>query len=76
MNEPIDLRRYKQAQADRAKRDAARAKAAHRRPPGRGGSPSSGGKEPILGGNPRAKLFLVALVLIFAALWLGPMLLR
>ena len=72
MNEPIDLRRYKQAQADRAKRDAARAKAAHRRPPGR----APGGKEPILGGNPRAKLFLVAMVLIFAALWLGPMLLR
>lgn len=71
MTEPIDLRRYKRAQAERAKRDAARIKAAHRRPAGA----APGGKEPILGGNPRAKLFLVALVLIFLALWLGPMLL-
>lgn len=69
-NDPVDLRRYKQARAEREQRDA-RAKAQHRRPRGK----AAGGHEPILGGNPRAKLFLVALAVIMLILWLGPMLL-
>ena len=55
--EVIDLRSYTAAQAKAAKKKA----------------PAPAGRaEPLLGSRPRAGLLLLAVILVMAALWLGP----
>ena len=61
--EVTDLERYRKAKA--------KAEAEKRKPPPRPKTPGQG----VLGSNPRAGLILAIVVVVLAALWLGPMLL-
>ena len=74
--EVTDLGRYRKAKAAAAKRKQPPPPPPPRKGAGYRPDRGAGGGQGFLGSNPRAGLILAVVVVVLAALWLGPMLLR